>query len=741
MLQYFETLQDTSGNALVGATVTVTAYPGGGAAAIYSTNGTAAPILNSIAIADVTGQVSFFVPDGAFILTYKQAGTVYKIKSPVQMIDPIAFTAFTDTGAANAYVVNASALPLTLYTGLKLEFIAANSNTGPSTLNLNAIGVQPIIVAGGSAVGAGQIPAGGIIRVEWDGAHFQIVGSTSSPLYVQTAQELAAGVTPTVLQNPPGTVIPGSVTRYGATGNPAAENAKPIFANALAANPNETTFIVGQYRFDTSGVSITTGSPIGLVGEGAGAGPGTLSNAYCSQILPNFAGGTDVIYVGPSLFGSIFRDFQINSNVGQRTAGAGIKLDATGLNSVVSNYRINNVAFNNQFNCFQTQQGGIGTVENSFFFSWKQDAIHSAGDGVHEGLTGFIERNYFFGDTSFGTAQNSCLAINNGYGRVLNNELLGSQIAVRAQVGEFPSGAFEVVSNWIEENDIGGIQASQTGTTAASMHAYNWNEFSTGVSGISRANWQSHISVVAGNAPTWFSDFQIIGNRMRSSSTNAASNWINVQGGTRGMIRYNLLEAQAGNAGNGITIGVAASVTGTDCLDNMVVGPFANPYIINNNLVMFRDFSSQLTAAQVNSLTVSDGSSAWVTDGTAGSNPLVGGGTGTIAYRERGAWKGKRPENTGVQIVTGASYTLTDQDVQITCTFAGAMTLTLPPVASNFGRAILFRSTVAQTVSSASANVQPLAGGANSTAILAATAGKFAYLVSDGSQWNIMMAN
>jgi hypothetical protein len=44
-------------------------------------------------------------------------------------------------------------------------------------------------------------------------------------------------------------------------------------------------------------------------------------------------------------------------------------------------------------------------------------------------------------------------------------------------------------------------------------------------------------------------------------------------------------------------------------------------------------------------------------------------------------------------------------------------------------------------VNSASSNVVALAGGSAAAAILTATAGKFAALQSDGTNWNVMMAN
>lgn len=67
-------------------------------------------------------------------------------------------------------------------------------------------------------------------------------------------------------------------------------------------------------------------------------------------------------------------------------------------------------------------------------------------------------------------------------------------------------------------------------------------------------------------------------------------------------------------------------------------------------------------------------------------------------------------------------------------------TVTLPTASSFTGREITIKTIQAQTVVSASSNVVPLAGGAAGTAILAATAGKWATLVSDGTNWVIMQA-
>ena len=75
----------------------------------------------------------------------------------------------------------------------------------------------------------------------------------------------------------------------------------------------------------------------------------------------------------------------------------------------------------------------------------------------------------------------------------------------------------------------------------------------------------------------------------------------------------------------------------------------------------------------------------------------------------------------------------------IIANFAGTMTLTLPP-ATPAGRRLNIRTIQAQLVNSASANVVPRGSLTAGTAILAATAGAWAELVSDGTAWQTMAA-
>ena len=89
---------------------------------------------------------------------------------------------------------------------------------------------------------------------------------------------------------------------------------------------------------------------------------------------------------------------------------------------------------------------------------------------------------------------------------------------------------------------------------------------------------------------------------------------------------------------------------------------------------------------------------------------------------------------------TDATYTVTTA-LWVVVNYAGTCTVTLPAAASFTGRYITIKTITANTVVSNASNVLPIDSASAGTAILAATAGKWARLVSNGTNWVIMEAN
>lgn len=89
-----------------------------------------------------------------------------------------------------------------------------------------------------------------------------------------------------------------------------------------------------------------------------------------------------------------------------------------------------------------------------------------------------------------------------------------------------------------------------------------------------------------------------------------------------------------------------------------------------------------------------------------------------------------------------ASFTVGADENFIVCNGAAAnVTVTLPTASANVGRIIVIKNLSATyTVISAASNVKPANSDTAGTAILAATAGAWAMLVCDGTNWVVMAA-
>lgn len=89
-------------------------------------------------------------------------------------------------------------------------------------------------------------------------------------------------------------------------------------------------------------------------------------------------------------------------------------------------------------------------------------------------------------------------------------------------------------------------------------------------------------------------------------------------------------------------------------------------------------------------------------------------------------------------VIKTASFTLGDTENFLVCNGAGSITVTFPSAAASTGRLVWVKTIAAQTVVSASSNVKPIGTNTAGTAILAGSAGAWAMLVCDGTDWVVM---
>ena len=95
----------------------------------------------------------------------------------------------------------------------------------------------------------------------------------------------------------------------------------------------------------------------------------------------------------------------------------------------------------------------------------------------------------------------------------------------------------------------------------------------------------------------------------------------------------------------------------------------------------------------------------------------------------------------GAPVTKTTAFTVGTTENFIIVNGTASVTVTLPSASTYTGREISIKTIAAFTVISASSNVVPITSATAGTSSLAATAGKCATLVSDGTNWVIMCAN
>ena len=176
-----------------------------------------------------------------------------------------------DTGAANAFIANypVNTNTASLTTGLRLQFKAANANTGASTLNVQvnggSIGTAAIRLTDGSALPANTIIAGAMVDVMYDGTNFQLMNDPSGGQEVITNLSLSGNLT-----------VAGTSTFTGnVTGNVVNTTTSTI-TNLSSGNVTITGGTISNVTLDNVTVDVETFSNITINGTASFAA-GTVS--------------------------------------------------------------------------------------------------------------------------------------------------------------------------------------------------------------------------------------------------------------------------------------------------------------------------------------------------------------------------------------------------------------------------------------------------------------------------------
>ncbi len=245
------------------------------------------------------------IPMGGNKLTGLAAGTAAADSARLSQVQGGVVSLLGVTGIDT---IAASANPvLTSYaTGQMFWFVAAGTNTGATTLNIDALGAKNI-TRGTAALAAGDIINGAIVLVVYDGTQFQLLSITRS---IQTSSTIASASTTNI-----GAVNAESISVSGTTTITAFDTVTAgiyrvlKFDGILTLTYNATSLIL------PGGASITTaagdtagfrslgsgnwrcefyqrasGSPVGVVAiANGGTGSTTASAARSALAVPGLA--------------------------------------------------------------------------------------------------------------------------------------------------------------------------------------------------------------------------------------------------------------------------------------------------------------------------------------------------------------------------------------------------------------------------------------------------------------------
>lgn len=137
--------------------------------------GPASAINNDIAV--FNGTTGKLIKDGGVTISYIQAGTLIYA---------------ADGGATDSYAITLSPVPAAYVVGMTVNFKANTANTGTASLNVNGLGAITILKSHDQTLATGDIEAGQIVNVVYDGTNFQMQS--------QVAVTLPSGAANTVLQ-------------------------------------------------------------------------------------------------------------------------------------------------------------------------------------------------------------------------------------------------------------------------------------------------------------------------------------------------------------------------------------------------------------------------------------------------------------------------------------------------------------------------------------------------------------
>lgn len=234
--------------------------------------------------------------------------TVDDISGPVSSLDTGSTGWLTSISGTN--VILATSPTIAAYSaGQTVRFVSSGANTSTVTININSLGAKAITKNGTTALVSGDIPAGAVVELVYDGVQFQMVAlpkalSSGAFATVGTAAgNLLALDGSAKIPTVDGSQITGIGTQVQPISASVAANALTISASALSLDFRSATLgsgTVTNVRGAPANLVISSGSSLGTVSAKLSRiAILAMNNAGTIELAAvNIAGGNDLSETG-----------------------------------------------------------------------------------------------------------------------------------------------------------------------------------------------------------------------------------------------------------------------------------------------------------------------------------------------------------------------------------------------------------------------------------------------------------
>lgn len=248
-----------------------------------------------------------------------------------------------DTGTANAYLIAPSPVISAYAAGQTFSFKATNANTTTSTVNVNSVGAKTIKKGSGNNLTSGDIAAGQIVVIEYDGTNFQLVGPVAPDAASQAAVQNSAYV-------------------YAAS-------SAGTDTYAITTTPAPTAYVAGQVFYFKADVGNTGAATLNVNTLGAK----TIKKAVSADLADNDIIAGQVVQV--QYDGTNFQLMSPTSNALEYVSGVVADLSTTAVGN-------NDVTITTSF-----------TPRLIKLYYWIQGHTDAAGSNTYTQLRGMVEYN------------------------------------------------------------------------------------------------------------------------------------------------------------------------------------------------------------------------------------------------------------------------------------------------------------------------------------------------------------